>query len=100
MATTPNNKITPQVINNLIALHTEDLEENENQTLIIVTFTKVPNTTFLRQHYPILREELREDFLDQIESTYQEEINGKDLIDIKTVVTPSTGIIKVTYIYE
>lgn len=78
----------------------EEVENQDNQTVILRSFTRNPKVPFTRDLYPRVRKESQESLLDEVESTYAEEINGKDLIDTKIIITPSAGILTVKYIYK
>lgn len=77
-----------------------DIEILENQIQVIRSFTRNPKVPFTRKLYPIVRKESQEFLLDEVESTYEEELNGKDLVDTKLIVNPSKGILTLKYYFE
>lgn len=78
----------------------EDLETQENYLVVIRSFTLNPKVPFTRELYPIVRKESQESLLDEVESTYAEELNGKDLVDTKLIVNHSKGILTIKYYFE
>lgn len=78
----------------------EELETQENYLVVIRSFTRNPKVPFTRELYPIVRKESQESLLDEVESTYAEELNGKDLVDTELIVNPSKGILTIKYYYE
>lgn len=77
-----------------------DIETLENQIQVIRSFTLNHKVPFTRELYPIVRKESQESLLDEVESTYEEELNGKDLVDTKLIVNPSKGIFTIKYYFE
>ena len=78
----------------------EELETQENYLVVIRSFTWNHKVPFTRELYPIVRKESQESLLDEVESTYAEELNGKDLVDTQLIVNPSKGILTIKYYYE
>ncbi len=78
----------------------EELETQENYLVAIRSFTLNPKVPFTRELYPIVRKESQESLLDEVESTYAEELNGKDLVDTKLIVNHSKGILTIKYYFE
>ena len=78
----------------------EELETQENYLVVIRSFTRNHKVPFTRELYPIVRKESQESLLDEVESTYAEELNGKDLVDTKLTVNPSKGILTIKYYFE
>lgn len=78
----------------------EDLETQDNYLVVIRSFTRNPKVPFTRELYPIVRKESQESLLDEVESTYAEELNGKDLVDTQLIVNPSKGILTIKYYFE
>lgn len=82
----------------------EELETQENYLVnylvVIRSFTLNPKVPFTRELYPIVRKESQESLLDEVESTYAEELNGKDLVYIKLTVNHSKGILTIKYYFE
>lgn len=78
----------------------KDIEILENQIQVIRSFTLNHKVPFTRKLYPIVRKESQESLLDEVESTYEEELNGKDLVDTKLIVNPSKGILTIKYYFE
>lgn len=86
-------------IENLLSLLYEDIEEQDDLTLVILTYTKQPKAIFKREHYPLVRKEAQEELFEDIESTYAEQLNGKDLIDLKIIVNPRESL-TIKYIFK
>ena len=78
----------------------KDIEILGNQIQVIRSFTRNPKFPFTRELYPIVRKESQESILDEVESTYAEELNGKDLVDTELIVNPSKGILTIKYYFE
>ena len=78
----------------------EELETQENYLVVIRSFTWNHKVPFTRELYPIVRKESQESLLDEVESTYAEELNGKDLVDTELIVNPSKGILTIKYYFE
>lgn len=78
----------------------EELETQDNYLVVIRSFTLNPKVPFTRELYPIVRKESQESLLDEVESTYAEELNGKDLVDTQLIVNPSRGILTIKYYFE
>ena len=78
----------------------EDLETQDNYLVVIRSFTKNPKVPFTRELYPIVRKESHGFLLNEVKSTYTEELNGKDLVDTKLIVNPSMGILTIKYYFE
>ena len=78
----------------------EELETQDNYLVAIRSFTRNPKVPFTRELYPIVRKESQESLLDEVESTYAEELNGKDLVDTELTVNPSKGILTIKYYFE
>ena len=78
----------------------EELETQDNYLVAIRSFTLNHKVPFTRELYPIVRKESQESLLDEVESTYAEELNGKDLVDTELIVNPSRGILTIKYYFE
>ena len=78
----------------------EELETQDNYLVAIRSFTWNPKVPFTRELYPIVSKESQESLLDEVESTYAEELNGKDLVYTGIIVNPSRGILTIKYYFE
>lgn len=78
----------------------EELETQDNYLVVIRSFTLNPKVPFTRELYPIVSRESQESLLDEVESTYAEELNGKDLVDTRIIINHSKGILTIKYYYE
>lgn len=78
----------------------EELETQDNYLVVIRSFTLNPKVPFTRELYPIVSKESQESLLDEVESTYAEELNGKDLVYTGLIVNHSKGILTIKYYYE
>ena len=78
----------------------EELETQDNYLVVIRSFTWNPKVPFTRELYPIVSKESQESLLDEVESTYAEELNGKDLVYTGIIVNPSKGILTIKYYFE
>ena len=83
-----------------LVLLNEELETQDNYLVAIRSFTWNHKVPFTRELYPIVRKESQESLLDEVESTYAEELNGKDLVDTELIVNPSKGILTIKYYFE
>lgn len=78
----------------------EELETQDNYLVAIRSFTQNPKNPFTWELYPIVRKESQESLLDEVESTYAEELNGKDLVDTQLIINLSNGILTIKYYFE
>lgn len=78
----------------------EELETQDNYLVVIRSFTWNLKVPFTRELYPIVSKESQESLLDEVESTYAEELNGKDLVYTGLIVNHYKGILTIKYYFE
>lgn len=78
----------------------KDIEILENQIQVIRSFTWNPEAPVSRDLFPKVRQEAHRSILNEVKSTYAEELTRKELVDVKIIVNPSRGILTIKYIFQ
>lgn len=77
-----------------------DIEILENQIQVIRSFTRNPKVPFTRDLYPKVCQEAHRSLLNEVKSTYAQELTSKELVDAKIIVNPSKGVLTIKYIFQ